>query len=78
MGEKLEKMNIIKGITSPDRQKKHDDEISNIRLEYNNKIETLNFEMLELKQKEIELDRLIDNERKKNSEISREYKSKRF
>ena len=73
MGEKLEKMNIIKGITSPDRQKKHDEEISNIRLEHNNKIETLNFEMLELKQKEIELDRLIDNERKKNSEISREY-----
>ena len=73
MSEKLDKMSIIKGITSPDKLKRNDEELSHLRLDHNSKIEKLNFEMLELKQKEIELDRLINNERRKNTEISKEY-----
>ena len=69
-------MSIITGIYSSDKKNKtHDEEKSNLRLEHYYEIEKLNFAMLELRQQEIEWDRLITEERKKNEEILKDYEN---
>jgi hypothetical protein len=52
-----------------------EDELSQVKKDYNHQIEKLNFEILEMRRKETEYERIIEIEKKKNHELSKEFEA---
>lgn len=60
---------------TPDKNKRLEDDIRQLKLEHNQQIDKLNFEIVELRQREIEARRVAEIESKKYSELSKDFEA---
>ena len=63
------------GLLSPDKQRKHEEELMQLKMEQNQQVERFNFEMLESNRRETEVKTALQFETKKYQDLLKDHEA---